>query len=213
MFNLLKKIKKAKLNQAVARMSDKLLYGTDFTGPVHVSINVENNYLDMRIKADLSPVLYKDSRPVSVAMRLTYLLPHQKYNPINVGKYFNNCSSVFVEEFKYNSRKSQLNELTEEQFNTVKKFCQRVIQRYFVEYQTVYSHALDALCTGKSFDYSQEIKLKVSRYSEHNSEWRYFRYKRYTELFGVKLDFRKESPFDEGYNIGLMRNFKKSQGV
>ena len=208
-FNFIKKIKKTRLNQAVARLSDGLLYGTDWNGPCDVAINVKGHYFNMKIKAELLPLLHKGDKPIKVDFNFRFILPQRKYDPINVGKNFNNISDVFIEEFRYNSRNSQLYLLSEEQFNNVKKFCQRIVQSYFLEFPTVYSHALDALCSGKSFDYKQSINLKVSRYSEHNREWRCFRYQRYTKLFGAKLDFRNESAFDEGYNIALMRNFKK----
>lgn len=209
MFKFIEKIKKTRLNQAVARLSDSLLYGTDWNGPCDISINVKDHYFLMKIKAELLPLLHKREKPIKVDFNFRFILPQRKYNPVNAGKNFNNISDVFIEEFRYNSRNSQLYLLSEEQFNNVKKFCQRIVQSYFLEFQTVYSHALDALCKGKSFDYKQSLKLKVSRYSEHNREWRCFRYQRYTKLFGAKLDFRNESAFDEGYNIALMRNFKK----
>ena len=201
--HLLKIFKKPTINTVVAYLGENSMYNMDWNAISSVNTEVKDSCLKLCFDVTASPV-FDEIEPVSLSFEYSFLLPpHKVYNPAEVSKRLNNLSGIVVRDFRFNSKKSRLFELNLEQTVIVQQYCQRILKQYFLDNEVHYQHCLEALCYCKEFNLSQQINLKVCRYSQMNKEWRWFRYQRCNYLFNQNNKISSKAVNDEKFQNGF----------
>lgn len=122
-------------------------------------------------------------REIEVEFAFNFAVPTGKnFTPERISENLNNLTNIVVKNFKVGG-KSLISKLTSQELATVRNFAQKALQNYIMSNKPVYSQAVEALCTQRSYQFEEFADLEFSRYGSVLKQWREFRYKSCKYLF------------------------------
>ena len=122
-------------------------------------------------------------REIEVEFAFNFAVPTGKnFTPERISENLNNLTNIVVKNFKVGG-KSLISKLTSQELATVRNFAQKALQNYIMSNKSVYSQAVEALCTQRSYQFEEFADLEFSRYGSVLKQWREFRYKSCKYLF------------------------------
>ena len=133
-------------------------------------------------------------REIEVEFAFNFAVPTGKnFTPEKIAENLNNLTNIVVKNFKV-SGNSIISKLTSQELATVRNFAQKALQNYIMSNKSVYSQAVEALCTQRSYSFEEFADLEFSRYGSVLKQWREFRYKACKYLFIKEV---KENKFSK----------------
>ena len=122
-------------------------------------------------------------KEIEIEFAFNFAVPVGKnFTPEKIAENLNNLTNIVVKNFKV-AGKSILSKLTSQELATVRNFSQKALQNYIMSNKPVYSQAVEALCTQRSYSFEEFADLEFSRYGSVLKQWREFRYKACKYLF------------------------------
>lgn len=122
-------------------------------------------------------------KEIEIEFAFNFAVPVGKnFTPEKIAENLNNLTNIVVKNFKV-AGKSILSKLTSQELTTVRNFAQKALQNYIMSNKSVYSQAVEALCTQRSYSFEEHADLEFSRYGSVLKQWREFRYKSCKYLF------------------------------
>ena len=133
-------------------------------------------------------------KEVEIEFAFNFAVPTGKnFTPEKIAENLNNLTNIVVKNFKV-SGNSIISKLTSQELATVRNFAQKALQNYIMSNKSVYSQAVEALCTQRSYSFEEFADLEFSRYGSVLKQWREFRYKACKYLFIKEV---KENKFSK----------------
>lgn len=133
-------------------------------------------------------------KEVEIEFAFNFAVPTGKnFTPEKIAENLNNLTNIVVKNFKV-SGNSIISKLTSQELATVRNFAQKALQNYIMSNKSVYSQAVEALCTQRSYSFEEFADLEFSRYGSVQKQWREFRYKACKYLFIKEV---KENKFSK----------------
>lgn len=131
-------------------------------------------------------------REIEVEFAFNFAVPTGKnFTPERISENLNNLTNIVVKNFKVGG-KSLISKLTSQELATVRNFAQKALQNYIMSNKSVYSQAVEALCTQRSYSFEEHADLEFSRYGSVTKQWRDFRYNLCRRLFNNEKKVVKE---------------------
>lgn len=122
-------------------------------------------------------------KEIEIEFAFNFAVPTGKnFTPEKIAENLNNLTNIVVKNFKV-AGKSLITKLTSQELATVRNFSQKALQNYIMSNKPVYSQAVEALCTQRSYQFEEFADLEFSRYGNVLKQWREFRYKSCKYLF------------------------------
>lgn len=133
-------------------------------------------------------------KEIEIEFAFNFAVPVGKnFTPEKIAENLNNLTNIVVKNFKV-AGKSLITKLTSQELATVRNFSQKTLQNYIMSNKPVYSQAIEALCTQRSYSFEEFADLEFSRYGSVLKQWREFRYKACKYLFIKEV---KENKFSK----------------
>lgn len=122
-------------------------------------------------------------KEIEIEFAFNFAVPVGKnFTPERISENLNNLTNIVVKNFKVAGH-SLISKLTSQELATVRNFSQKALQNYIMSNKSVYSQAVGALCTQRSYSFEEFADLEFSRYGSVLKQWREFRYKSCKYLF------------------------------
>ena len=122
-------------------------------------------------------------KEIEIEFAFNFAVPVGKnFTPERISENLNNLTNIVVKNFKVAGH-SLISKLTSQELATVRNFSQKALQNYIMSNKSVYSQAVEALCTQRSYSFEEFADLEFSRYGSVLKQWREFRYKSCKYLF------------------------------
>lgn len=122
-------------------------------------------------------------KEIEIEFAFYFAVPTGKnFTPERISENLNNLTNIVVKNFKVAGH-SLISKLTSQELATVRNFAQKALQNYIMSNKPVYSQAVEALCTQRSYQFEEFADLEFSRYGSVLKQWREFRYKSCKYLF------------------------------
>lgn len=122
-------------------------------------------------------------KEIEIEFAFNFAVPVGKnFTPERISENLNNLTNIVVKNFKVAGH-SLISKLTSQELETVRNFSQKALQNYIMSNKSVYSQAVEALCTQRSYSFEEFADLEFSRYGSVLKQWREFRYKSCKYLF------------------------------
>lgn len=168
---------------------DFLFFANEETGVYSHSWKTQGNW-ETTVKHGLYRVWTRQKvfhselkREIEVEFAFNFAVPTGKnFTPERISENLNNLTNIVVKNFKI-SGNSIISKLTSQELATVRNFAQKALQNYIMSNKSVYSQAIEALCTQRSYQFEEFADLEFSRYGSVLKQWREFRYKSCKYLF------------------------------
>lgn len=168
---------------------DFLFFANEETGVYSHSWKTQGNW-ETTVKHGLYRVWTRQKvfhselkREIEVEFAFNFAVPTGKnFTPERISENLNNLTNIVVKNFKI-SGNSIISKLTSQELATVRNFAQKALQNYIMSNKPVYSQAVEALCTQRSYQFEEFADLEFSRYGSVLKQWREFRYKSCKYLF------------------------------
>ena len=168
---------------------DFLFFANEETGVYSHSWKTQGNW-ETTVKHGLYRVWTRQKvfhselkREIEVEFAFNFAVPTGKnFTPERISENLNNLTNIVVKNFKI-SGNSIISKLTSQELATVRNFAQKALQNYLMSNKSVYSQAIEALCTQRSYQFEEFADLEFSRYGSVLKQWREFRYKSCKYLF------------------------------
>lgn len=179
---------------------DFLFFANEETGVYSHSWKTQGNW-ETTVKHGLYRVWTRQKvfhselkREIEVEFAFNFAVPTGKnFTPERISENLNNLTNIVVKNFKI-SGNSIISKLTSQELATVRNFAQKALQNYIMSNKSVYSQAIEALCTQRSYQFEEFADLEFSRYGSVLKQWREFRYKSCKYLFVKEV---KENKFSK----------------
>lgn len=168
---------------------DFLFFANEETGVYSHSWKTQGNW-ETTVKHGLYRVWTRQKvfhselkREIEVEFAFNFAVPTGKnFTPERISENLNNLTNIVVKNFKI-SGNSIISKLTSQELATVRNFAQKALQNYIMSNKSVYSQAIESLCTQRSYQFEEFADLEFSRYGSVLKQWREFRYKSCKYLF------------------------------
>ena len=132
-------------------------------------------------------------KEIEIEFAFNFAVPVGKnFTPEKIAENLNNLTNIVVKNFKVAGH-SLISKLTSQELATVRNFSQKALQNYIMSNKSVYSQAVEALCTQRSYSFEEFADLEFSRYGSVTKQWRDFRYNLCRRLFNNEKKVVKEN--------------------
>lgn len=168
---------------------DFLFFANEETGVYSHSWRTQGNW-ETTVKHGLFRVWTRQKvfhseikKEIEIEFAFNFAVPTGKnFTPEKIAENLNNLTNIVVKNFKVAGH-SLISKLTSQELATVRNFAQKALQNYIMSNKSVYSQAVEALCTQRSYQFEEFADLEFSRYGSVLKQWREFRYKSCKYLF------------------------------
>lgn len=168
---------------------DFLFFANEETGVYSHSWRTQGNW-ETTVKHGLFRVWTRQKvfhseikKEIEIEFAFNFAVPTGKnFTLEKIAENLNNLTNIVVKNFKVAGH-SLISKLTSQELATVRNFAQKALQNYIMSNKSVYSQAVEALCTQRSYQFEEFADLEFSRYGSVLKQWREFRYKSCKYLF------------------------------